>query len=378
MSTASEGLRKIELGDMTKRRHLIRRANRRLGWVIGIIAAIAIGLATLSLWDHFREEDETTEQRLQTFNTLRAGAVTKFLTAAEEEVRLWSASPYFTDKAEELFALWEELTGAERARVRDILYGGAPTGALTEAQVDYLLAHERYASMGERFLDTHKFYDLFFIAPDGDVAYTVELESDFGTNLQTIQSGLSDVFTAAQDADADTVVTSDFDRYAPSNGDMALFMASPMIGNGGRRIGTFAVQVSLGIFDETMNYNAGLGDSGKTLLVGADHKVRNAIEVDGERRYLVEIDDDLATDAALRGERYLGRTVGDRGQTVVAAARPLDFLDKRWALLTEKDLSEIRAPLRPFIWLYLAAVIGILIVAWTGYLILRTRLRALR
>ena len=375
MSPPSETLRKIELGDVSRRHGLTRRANRRLGLVIGAIAAIAVALATLNLWDHYREEDRITEQRLQTFNTLRAGALSKFFTAAEEEVRLWSSSPYFTDKAEALFALWTAMTGAERAQVRDILFGGAPTVDLSEAQVDYLLAHERYAEMGSRFLQSHKFYDLFFIAPDGDVAYTVELESDFGTNLRNIQSGLSDVAAQARGIDADDVVVSDLAPYAPSGGDMALFMASPMTNAAGARIGTFAVQVSLGIFDETINYNAGLGESGKTLLVGADHRVRNALEIDGESRYLVKIDDVLATDAALRGESYLGRTVGDRGQTVVASARPLDFLDKRWALLTEKDLAEIRAPLRPFIWLYIVAVLGILIVAWSGYLILRTRLR---
>lgn len=56
------------------------------------------------------------------------------------------------------------------------------------------------------------FYDLFIIRDDGTVLYTVEKESDFGTNLRTgpfHDSGLAQLFNKALGS-AGTVLLQDF------------------------------------------------------------------------------------------------------------------------------------------------------------------------
>ncbi len=37
----------------------------------------------------------------------------------------------------------------------------------------------------EKYVNEYEYYDLFFISNEGDVAYTVAKESDFGENLLT-------------------------------------------------------------------------------------------------------------------------------------------------------------------------------------------------
>ena len=129
------------------------------------------------------------------------------------------------------------------------------------------------------YLDRFGYYDIFLIdAATGDVVYTVDKELDFATSLVDgpwAQTNLARVFQEASRAsDPNAVAIVDFERYAPSYGEPAGFVASPIY-DGREKIGVLAFQIPLDRISALMNDRTGLGETGEAYLVGADGLMRS-------------------------------------------------------------------------------------------------------
>jgi hypothetical protein len=98
---------------------------------------------------------------------------------------------------------------------------------------DYSSAHSIYHPILRDFVEEFGFYDLFLIDGSGHIVYTVAKETDFGTNLLDgpyQDSNLAEVFQEAQhDYLNNSVHLIDFASYAPSFGEPASFIASPVV-----------------------------------------------------------------------------------------------------------------------------------------------------
>ena len=74
------------------------------------------------------------------------------------------------------------------------------------------------------------FYDVFVIAPDGQVVYSAAREADFQSNLINgpyANSNLAKVFQRSR-AQSHQIALEDFQPYAPSKGEPAAFMAKSL------------------------------------------------------------------------------------------------------------------------------------------------------
>jgi len=208
----------------------------------------------------------------------------------------------------------------------------------------------RYRAHFKRFVEDAGYYDLFLISLHGDVVYTQAHEADFATNLITgpwRASGLADVARQALNMLQDGV--SDFERYPPSRGAIAAFMAFPIMTEG-KLEGVLALQIYSERVFQVVTDNVGLGASGETVITRLLNQ-RTALVMAPLRHdpnAALELKVPLnnppflqAVQSGLHGERGAGLKVDYRGKEVVAAWRYLPRVN--WGIEVKMDTDEVFA-----------------------------------
>ena len=212
-------------------------------------------------------------------------------------------------------------------------------------------AHRRLHPSLRQFVEKFGYYDVFLIdAATGDVVYSMYKELDFATNLNRgawAGTALAKAFRSALRQPRDGFAIEDFATYTPSYDAPAGFSAVP-IHDGGRLIGVLAFQLPLDRISKVMAERSGLGETGETYLVGADHLMRSDSFLDPEHRSVVasfrhpdagSVKTESAT-RALAGDTGASVTADYRGNPVLSAYMPVDAAGLKWALLAEIDTAE--------------------------------------
>ncbi|MBI4694785.1 MAG: HAMP domain-containing protein [Gammaproteobacteria bacterium] len=245
------------------------------------------------------------------------------------------------------------VAGGEAGRAAQYLYiatNSHPVGekdALMRAEgaAGYNTVHARFHPGLRNFIKRFGYYDLFLIATDGTVVYTVFKEGDFGANLTTgplRESNLGRAFAAAAKAKAGEAGIVDFAPYAPSYADPASFVAVP-IRDGERLVGVLAMQMPVGRINAIMQEREGLGESGETYLVGRDDLMRSQSAFDKTQNVLVAHVDAAATRAAFAGETGITNYLDRHGEPVLGASAPLAIPGLDWVIVAEIDRDEALA-----------------------------------
>ncbi|WP_244304446.1 methyl-accepting chemotaxis protein [Roseibium aestuarii] len=245
---------------------------------------------------------------------------------------------------------------------------------LDRAQADtiYNTVHGDHHPWFRKLLESKGYYDIFLITPEGDVVYTVFKEEDFGTNLKTgpwKTSDLARAFSEASGKAAGSVTFLDFAPYAPSNGEPASFIATPIY-QGETLLGVLAFQMPIGRINEIMQSTLGMGDTGETYLVGEDRLMRSDSRFSQDSTILSRKVDTPAVAAAFEGRQDLMEVTDYRGTDVLSAFTLIEFQGARWGVIGEQDMSEILAPvheLRDTILLASACVLAVVtLLGWVA------------
>jgi methyl-accepting chemotaxis protein len=371
--------KKIILEDTAARQSEIQRFNKRLciGLILTVIASfIALTLYFSNIWNR---ENTALESRLETYTELRDGTLQRFLTSLDNEVRLWSAHPDIVKDAKLFSRDWATFSAEDIASIRAQYINKIPPQTLSNAHQDYNALHDEVHPTLERFNRHHGYYDVFIFDLKGNLVYTVEKEDDFGYNFLSdgsiyADSGLGRAYRAAlAETDPDAVVFDDFAGYAPSAGDPAAFLASQVIDESKKVIGIYAVQIPLDKFNEVLSHSQGLGETGQSYLIGEDMLMRNQARLSEANTMLTTKVENAAVKEALAGRKSLQKVKLISGEAGLAAARPLTFKGINYAVATEMSIEEKRAPMRPYILFYMAAIFFLLVFGVLAYAILRAR-----
>ncbi len=247
---------------------------------------------------------------------------------------------------------------------------------------EYSEVHRRYHPIFRNIIEKFGYYDIFLIAPDGTIVYTVFKETDFSTNLTTgpyKDSNLARLSTIVQNVkERNYSKIIDFEAYAPSYGAPAAFIAAPIYKNS-QLIGVLAFQLPVNEINNVMTGNGqwetdGLGKSGETYLVGRDALMRsisrflvqdpagykkilrslgmNEEVIERIDRYQSSIlQQPVRTEAvtdALQGQDGTKIIKDYRGIPVLSSYAPLKLEGLDWVILSEIDLSEAYAPVYSF------------------------------
>ncbi len=223
------------------------------------------------------------------------------------------------------------------------------------------------------------YYDLFLFNPDGYCFYTVTKEADYQTNLVTGKyngSGLGKAVKAT--LQTQSFAFADFEPYDPSNGDPCAFITQPCVENGKVEL-VVGLQLPLDAINSIMQQRDGMGSSGETYLVGADHYMRSDSFLDSTN-FAVKasftqgnLAKSVMIDGALKGETntIIGSdyTVGKTGvdNIVLSAYTPVKVFGTTWAMIAEIDKAEAFASIKAVQWimgvLAIVSVLGIIAIA---------------
>ncbi len=221
----------------------------------------------------------------------------------------------------------------------------------TKEDGEYNIETEEYKAIWEKegqnlrqFQEKSGFYDIFLIcAAHGHVMYTVEKESDLGTNCHhtdmMVGSGLETLLNSIVETGEKAVV--DFSPYAPSHNNQSAFAGYPIF-SGKQLIGIIAFQMSTEQINDIVNERIGLGETGESYLVG---------EADGQTVYrskralkpgdIGEPKTGEYVNKALNGESGIAIKTGSTGLREFVCYSPVAIEGLRWCLQTTISENEV-------------------------------------
>lgn len=275
--------------------------------------------------------------RLESFNKLKA----------VQSIKINQVKGYFAERMSDISIM------SETESVSDSLIAfsdafqkdGGTTGGKT-----WLSVEGTHGAWLKGFKESYGYYDLFLINSGGDVVYSVAKESDLGQNLinGTLSgSPLGKMFQKARQK----ISLQDFEPYAPSNGEPAGFVGTPVKRNG-KLLGIVAVQLSLDEINQIMQERNGLGKTGEVYLVGQDKLMRSDSFLDPEHHSVKASFSDTtlgsveteAAEAALNGKSGEKVIRDYNGNPVLSIFSPLRIEDLSWAIIAEIDVAEAFSP----------------------------------
>ena len=257
-----------------------------------------------------------------------------------------------TGKSVDTAPLMPQTASALIAQYLYIAANPKPLGTKDELLVSedgsrYSLAHSRFHPRLRSFLKRFGYYDIFLVdANSGDVVYTTFKELDFTTNLNSgpyKDTSLARAYHAAlEGTNPDDSKLEDFAPYLPSYDGAASFIAAPIF-DGEKKIGVLVFQMPVGEINTLMEQRAGLGESGETYLVGADHLMRSQSRFSKDNTLLERKIETAGVQAAFTHGPGQQRMPDYRGNDVLSSYTPLEVDGVKWVLLAEIDTTEALA-----------------------------------
>lgn len=216
---------------------------------------------------------------------------------------------------------------------------------------EYSNYHKLYHVFFHKTQQEFAYYDIFLFDLDGNLLYTVFKEYDYASNLKNgtfSNSGLGEVFQKGIALKEGESVLIDFKPYAPSNGDPASFISSPIYQNG-VKIGLIAFQMPLGKINEIMRNRAGHGQTGESILVGKDGYMRSdswrdslnfSVSASFAKKNSAAFLTNPIFNWALKNNSGVSEGISYLNEQVVVAYEKVKFHDLEWILLSQITTAE--------------------------------------
>jgi methyl-accepting chemotaxis protein len=328
-------------------------------WPRGVLVAVAavlvvLGLATGLAVDRRISSAQVRDasDELLLLMTLRRGALESYFDTVRAELTFWSRSDELRRDLARLREAWDAIADDPGGQLKSGYIAQNPYPADRRRQLDavddgslYADAHRGLHLLAKAFVSERGYYDFFLIDPGGNVIYSVEKESDFGSNLERSSlrdSGLADVhLRALASLPAPTVVFSDFARYEPSGNAPALFGGISVLDRDGTVLGVLALQIPTERIQEIMQFTAGMGRTGETYLVGDDYRMRSDSRFSETSTTLETPVESDTVKRALAGATGVAFTDDYRGVAVLSAYGSFSVDGFDWAVMAEIDRDEV-------------------------------------
>ncbi len=229
----------------------------------------------------------------------------------------------------------------------------------------------------QRFVQHWHYYNLFFINLDGDIIYSVKHEADFATNLlhgPYRDTALGKVFR--QSVWFLQATNSGFERYAPSAGRPAAFIAVPVIARE-KLLGVLAVQLNADDIYRLMRDLTGMGDTGETVAGRLYHghiQITIPLRHNENAAFNVELplSSSIAQPIILGTQGKTGHAITRdwRNKEVLATWEYLPHL--QWGVVNKIDTSEAMVGVQQvYTSSVLVVLLALLCAFWLAFLIAR-------
>ncbi len=321
--------------------------------VSAILLTLGIGLFSINTAMH--NAQTAADSKLRALLDDRKEMLNLYLSSIEQDIRSVAALPFTHTALSQFSSAWNTL-GSDQTETLQAAYitdnpndtgkkhllDAAPNGTAYDA------VHARFHPWFRTFLTERDYYDIFLFDLDGNLIYTVFKELDYATNVNTGKwkdTDLGNAFRAASGArQANSLHFFDFQPYAPSYDAPASFISTPLFENG-TKIGVLVFQMPIARINSVMNNRAGLGETGETFIIGADHLMRNDSRFFEESTILQARLQNDAIDSALQGEPASAFSDDYREMSLTTHAVPFEFNGTKWAVVAAMGVDEVEAPI---------------------------------
>jgi methyl-accepting chemotaxis protein len=245
-----------------------------------------------------------------------------------------------------------------------------------DTKLTYATPHTKVQPHFRQQITTAGYGDLYLFDPKGTLVYSTAKQDDFASNFADgpfATTALAEVMTRAQAIEnADDVAVADFSVY-PLAAEPVAFLAKPVFNAQGRKIGVIAIQLPASRLAPVIDNRTGLGQTGETVIVGADGLVRSDSMFTPDNDILATSLESPAIAGALAGSMSEATLPSHRGAETLIAAAPVAVPGLSWTLATLMQSGEVFAPITEMRNMMLgiaAALLGL--VAAGGLLFSRT------
>lgn len=227
----------------------------------GLVPLIAIGV--LSYYSSSKALEKQSFNQLVSVRNVKQAFINDWFSKRKCDAVTLSRNEMVITAVKEFKKAFHQM-GTEKVRDLYIIKNPFPTGKKLEyfdAQdgSDYSKLHARFHPIFKQYLEEYGYYDIFLVdAETGNVVYTVFKELDFGSNLVSGPYNTSNIAKLYKDVNAADTLNdrsyaklADFEPYAPSNGDPASFIASPIY-DGNQKVGILIFQMPINKIDAVM------------------------------------------------------------------------------------------------------------------------------
>ncbi len=356
----------------------------RLKLLIAFIAIDAMLILTIGSLSYFTARNALRNEALDGIEALRA--------ARSAQINLW-----FSDRQRDLQALVADpkvaifanaaidslddsvdANDTREQRLKEIAIAYRYHPELSDAGDNsiYSTIHVRAHSFYQNLLEINKYTDILILSLNGDVVYSVSKREDFATNIfdQPDNPLLAPFHQVVDGASGPDYVTfTDITFYRPVDKPV-VFFAAPLF-NQGNMVGVLVLELPIDTLNTLLNLRDGLGKTGETYIVGGDLLFRS------NSRFLDLLDvkttilnsstqvDTVASRSALAGSTETRIITNYRGVRVLSAWKPMVLQSGGslvWALIIEKEISEVEEPARNL----LLSVLALSLLASLGVFVL--------
>jgi len=299
------------------------------------------------------------------------------------ENRFWAESKPVKEGMSQILNSWNALGIDPKSTARQLYitdnplfpnytadYFNANDGSL------YSASHEKMHKLIRGLTKSRGYYDVFLIANNGDIVYTVYKEDDYATNLLTGKykdTTLAQGFREVQEnTNLNHVALYDFIPYAPSNNEAASFILSSIVDQNNKTQGVLAFQLPTESLDKILKSVITKDKKVTIMAVGPDHLLRNRIE----QEIIKEKQNSAELSKALNGKTGLEKVIESDGKTYLTAYAPFNFSmnilgdtnKNTWAIIVKQNINEILEPVNKRIKKWLSLLLGLallsLILSW--------------
>ncbi len=238
-------------------------------------------------------------------------------------------------------------------------------GLNSEQYLEWIRLHDAKLKL---YAKEYGYYDIFFISPDGDIAYSSAKEKDLGQNLSSGSLASSGLAKAFKQGKTEYGLV-DFSFYEISDAPAA-FVSGPVRNPDGSLLGVMVYQLSMESIDNIMHERTGLGETGETYIVGDDYLLRNDSRFFSESTVLKQRVDTKSAQEALSGHSGIQIINNYRDKSVLSSYDKLNIEGLDWAIIAEMNEAEIMQPVYNMRNIIISVALGLLVlILFVTYLI---------
>jgi len=231
--------------------------------------------------------------------------------------------------------------------------------------------------LAKNYISLNEYYDIFIIAKNGDIIYTVKKEDDFRSNIhQAPCQGTLFEKVFNKTLQSDTVAVSSFRIYTPSQRP-ANFITTPIKDENNNTIAVLAVQMDIDILYDEIMTNGKLDKTLESVLVDKEDGyiiVLNPLKFNKSIAFKkkIRLDSPMAKPIreAFKGENGQGEHIDYRGEKVLTVWSLVPKLGA--VLIVKQDTKEAYAKVNSIRYsIVIVAFFTLLMISYLFYLLVQ-------